>query len=268
MFSIGEFSKIAKISVKTLRYYDEIGLLIPAEVESRTNYRYYKTNQLMELQKIIVMKQAGLSINDIKAVLKGDDVLVLLKKTRAELAKRQQLLNEDIARLDLLIKNRGKIDMGYQATIKEVPEYTVYYKQGVIKNFDSLGEFVLSAGKEVGEANPGLRCEKSDYNFVSYLDGEFVSHNIKIEYAQAVERAGRDTDTIKFKTLPPVKVISVYHKGPWQGLGEAYAFAAEWAEQNNLETDGLSREVYIDGVWNKDDQADYLTEIQIPIKEK
>jgi DNA-binding transcriptional MerR regulator len=266
MFSIGEFSKMAKISVKTVRYYDEVGLLKPARVDNWTNYRYYDTDQLVKLQKILVMKRAGLTIKNIQAILSGGDTLAMLQKTRTELTKRKRLLTEDIARLDLLIKNKGEIDMKYQATIKEVPEYTVYYKQGVIKDMNGLTEFVLGAGEEASAANPDLQCEKTGYNYVSYLDEEFANKDIKLEFAEAVEKAGRETGTIKFKTVEPTKVVSVYHQGSYDGLRDAYTLALKWAKESKLEISGLAREVYIDGCWNKDNEADYLTEIQIPVK--
>ncbi len=155
--------------------------------------------------------------------------------------------------------------MEYQATTKQVPEYTVFYKQGTIKTYPDVGPFVLQAGKEMAQSNPNIKCIQPDYCFVSYLDEEHREKDIKIEYAQAVERAGVETNTIKFKTLQPTKVISIYHKGPWSTLGKAYAFAMDYLKTHNLKPTGHFREVYIDGIWNKDSEADYLTEIQIPI---
>ncbi len=266
MFSIGEFSKMAKVSVKTLRYYDEVGLLKPARTDVFSNYRYYDTAQLTDLQRIIAMKQAGLTISDIRAILNGGDTVVLLKKTKTELAKRHKLLKESIARLDLLIKNKGEIDMKYHATIKDIPEYTVFYKQGMVEKFADLNEFILRAGEEVGAANPNLKCIKPDYCYVSYLDGEYREKDIRVEYAQAVERTGVDTDTIKFKTIEPTKAVSVYHKGAWGKLGETYAYAMNWMRENGMEPTELAREVYIDGPWNKKSEDEYLTEIQIPVK--
>ncbi len=266
MYSIGDFSKMAKVSVKTLRYYDEVGLLKPARVDNFTNYRYYETPQLIILQKIIALKQAGLSISDITAILHGADTLVLLKKTRTELARREESLKTDIARLDQLIKNKGEINMKYQATIKEVPGYTVYYKEGVVGKYSDLGTFVVQAGEEARAANPNLKCVKPDYCYVSYPDKEYREKDIKVEYAQAVEEAGEETETIKFKEIKPTKVVSVYHKGAWSGLGEAYAFVMNWLKENGLEPSELAREVYIDGIWNKEDEEDYLTEVQIPVR--
>ncbi len=266
MYSIGEFSKMAKISVKTLRFYDEIDLLKPTRVDNFTNYRYYDTVQLIDLQKIIAMKQAGLAIDDIKTVLHGGDTIALLQKTKTELAKRSKTLTENIARLNLLIKNKGEIHMNYQATIKEVPGYIVFYKQGVVKNYSEIGRFIVDAGEECRAANPDLKCIKPDYCYASYLADEYQDHDIKLEYAQAVERAGKPTESIKFKEITPTKAVSVYHHGPYANIGEAYAFAMNWLKENNLTPSEHAREVYIDGPWNKDNESGYLTEIQIPVK--
>jgi DNA-binding transcriptional MerR regulator len=266
MFSIGEFSKMAKISVKTVRYYDEVGLLKPARVDNWTNYRYYDTDQLMILQKIIVMKQAGLTIKDIQAILNGGDTLAMLQKTRTELAKRKELLTEDIARLDLLIKNKGEIDMKYQATIKTIPSYTVYYKQGIIKDLSELSKFILDSAEECREANPDIKCVKPDYGYDSFLDEEFKEKDIRVEYAQAVEKAGKETDTIKFKVIPETKAVCILHKGPYSELGKAYTFAVDYVRSNGYEMTEPPREVYINGCWSKSNEEDYLTEIQIPVK--
>lgn len=74
MYRIGEFSELSKTTIKTLRYYEKEELLIPAFVDPETGYRFYETNQLPELAKIISLRQMGLSINNIKSILKGDNL--------------------------------------------------------------------------------------------------------------------------------------------------------------------------------------------------
>ena len=66
MLKIGDFSKMSKVTIKTLRYYEKVGLLIPKHVDEFNSYRYYENNQLLDLARIISLKQAGLSIEDIK----------------------------------------------------------------------------------------------------------------------------------------------------------------------------------------------------------
>lgn len=63
MIRIGLFSKLSQVPVKTLRYYNEIGLLEPAEIDSFTGYRYYSVTQLPRLNRILALKDLGLSLN-------------------------------------------------------------------------------------------------------------------------------------------------------------------------------------------------------------
>ena len=88
MYKIGEFSTLAKTTVKTLRYYEKEGLLFPCFVYSN-GYRYYDTTQLLDLAKIISLRQIGLSIDEIKRVLNGSD----LKKV---LCSRKDALEEEL----------------------------------------------------------------------------------------------------------------------------------------------------------------------------
>ena len=85
MYKIGEFSKMSKTTIKTLRYYENEGLLIPTYVDPYTSYRYYESRQLTDLTKIISLRQAGLSINDIKEILIGNNVKEILEKRKMEL---------------------------------------------------------------------------------------------------------------------------------------------------------------------------------------
>lgn len=156
--------------------------------------------------------------------------------------------------------------MKYQAAVREIPSYTVYYKQGVIPGYQDLGTFIPQANAEFAAANPGIKIMDPDYCFVSYVDKQYKEKDVGLLYAQAVEKAGKETDAIKFKTIPAMQAVCVYHKGPFQNLGEAYAFAMNWLEQNGYQMVDAARECYIDGYWNKEDPADWLTELQFPVK--
>lgn len=71
MFKIGEFSTLSKTTIKTLRYYDEIGLLKPAYIDEATGYRYYETAQLFKLHQIQALRQSDVSIEDIRQIMSG-----------------------------------------------------------------------------------------------------------------------------------------------------------------------------------------------------
>ena len=124
MFRIGEFSKMSKTTVKTLRYYDEIGLLKPEETDKFTSHRFYSTEQLFRLHRIQELKQIGLSINEINMILSGHDCEPILQKRRTELISELAEGQSQLSRLEFILQ--GENVMNYSATIKELPGCVVY----------------------------------------------------------------------------------------------------------------------------------------------
>ena len=85
MFKIGEFSTLSKTTIKTLRYYEKEGLLKPSYINQDNGYRYYETSELIQVSKIIALRQIGLSIKDIKSILEGQDIKEKLTTRKKEL---------------------------------------------------------------------------------------------------------------------------------------------------------------------------------------
>ena len=82
MYKIGDFSNMSKTTIKALRYYEKEGLLKPVYVDLNTGYRYYETSQLVEISKIISLRQIGLSIKDIKNIIDGYDMENIINKRK------------------------------------------------------------------------------------------------------------------------------------------------------------------------------------------
>lgn len=263
MLRIGEFSTMSKVTIKTLRYYEKEGILTPSFVDEENGYRFYETKQLLTVSKIVSLRQIGMSIDNIKTILAGGDMQKLLTYRKQELEAQLALSYDQLQRIDYILEGKN---MDYEVVIKELPEYVVYYKEGRIDDFGALQSFILDSAKECYATNPDIKCIEPDYCFVSYLDGEYRPNNMHILYAQAVTKAGVENDTIKFKKLTAVQGASVYHKGSYDALPDAYGYITNWIEENGYEITEPVRECYIDGVWNKEDINDWLTEIQIPIK--
>lgn len=265
MYKIGDFSNMSKVTIKTLRYYEKEGLLRPVYVDLNTGYRYYETGQLMEISKIISLRQFGLSIKDIKNILDGQDMQKILSKRKKELEEDLIKLNIQLSKINYLLEGNN---MSNEIFIKEIPSYTIYYRDGVISDFSKISEFVLQTGTELAKVNSNLKCVKPDYCYISYLDGEYKEKNIKIRYAQAVERMGIETDRVKFKELDSITAVCIYHKGAYENLRDSYNIILKYIEDNDYEIIDNVRECYIDGCWNKEDEKDYLTEIQFPVKKR
>lgn len=263
MLKIGDFSKLSHLTVKALRFYEKEGLLIPASVDKWTGRRYYETAQLEEAAAIKSYRQLDLSIEEIKAILGGAD-RQLIFAAKAELLRAQkQELDLRLSIINHILKGE---DMKYQITIKEIPEVIVYYTEARIGSYQDLMSVIPAIGQECLELNPDLKCAEPPYEFCEYLDEEHKESDILIRHNEAVEAVGVESDRIKFRTVPATKVLSILHRGAYEEIGEAYAFIMKYAEENGFDVNGLARESYIDGIWNKESVSDWLTEIQLPIK--
>ena len=269
MYRIGEFSKMTKTTVKTLHYYDQVGLLKPNDVDIMTGHRYYATEQLMTLHKIQSLRQIGISIDQIKLILSGQSSKEILEKRRLEVVNELKNYEEQLSRIEFILSGKEEEKMmNYQATIKELPECIVYSKKMTVPNYNAYFDVIPAIGQKVLEKYPDLKCANPEYCFIVYLDGEYKETDIRIEFCEAVTELKEDFDDIKFKKVNKTNAISVMHKGPYVGLSKAYAYAFEWIENNGYTTSGNPRENYIDGIWNKENEEDWLTELQIPIVKK
>ena len=262
MYKIGEFSVLSKTTIKTLRFYEKKGLFYPTKVDENS-YRYYEANKLLELSKIIALRQIGFTIEEIKQVLKGAKLDEFLSKKLIEIENLQRENDFKISRIKYLL---GDKSMKYEVIEKVLPEYIVYYKEGVIKSLQDASEFILTSATECLKTNPQIKCVEPDYCFMEYLDREFKEENVRVRYSQAVTSFGADNDTIHFKQLKPSRAICIYHKGSYESLGDAYAFIMKYIAENELKITDCPRERYIDGAWNKENVEDWLTEIQVPVK--
>ncbi|MGN1162360.1 MAG: MerR family transcriptional regulator [Christensenellales bacterium] len=265
MLKIGEFSKLAKSTVKTLRYYDEVNLLKPVFVDDN-GYRYYEIEQLNDLVMIVELRKLDLPIVEINKIIKSNQKEKVLENhlqfLLQEYTKKQQqisLIKKYIAKA-----KKGEFMQRYEAKEIVVPKNIVYYKHGIIDSMQNIFDFVLSAGAEVKQHNPNLQCK--DYCYITYTAKEYKEKDVELEYVEAVKDFGKESESIKFRRDPEIKAISVEHRGSYANLSQAYAYALNYVKEKGFEIAGPIREVYIHGCWDEQDENNYLTEIQIPIK--
>ncbi len=262
MYKIGEFSKLARTTIKTLRYYEQVGLLNPSFID-KNGYRYYEGKDLIVLNRIVSLRQMNFSIEEIKKILEGKDLQELLTQKKNELENISSNIHEQISKINYLLKENK---MNYEVSIKTLPECIVYYKEGYLKKYSDSTDFILGSADECLKDNPNIKCIEPDYCFMEYLDNEYKEENIHVRYSQAVFEKGIENETIKFRRLNETRAICILYKGSYENIGDAYAFLTKYIEDNKLEVVDYFREVYIDGPWNKEKQKDYLTEIEVPIK--
>ena len=263
MLKIGEFSRLSHLTVKALRFYEKKGILLPASTDEWTGYRLYETAQLEEAARVKAYRQLGLSIDEIRAIQAGADVRqILIEKAR--------VLNEEKSRIDsrlsiihYMLEDR---EMRYQVTEKTIPEMIVYSCETVLAQYMDIMEWVPSVGEECLRLNPEMKCADPPYEFCEFLDGEYRETDVRIRHSEAVTAMGKENDRIRFRRLPAARVLSVFHKGSYDSIGGAYAYIMRYAEQNGYQASGPARECYIDGIWNKESEEEWLTEIQLPVE--
>ena len=267
MLKIGEFSKLSKTTVKTLRYYDKIGLLKPAFVDVETSYRYYNEEQLSVIEQILAFKSVGLANEDILKILHEKAPLdEILSAQKEELIFLRDETEKRIEGIEKLLSQEKEQD--YIPAIKTIEEHIVFCSRTYISDISHIRAFILASMQELKRTNPEVCYPEPDYCCVIYPGESFRSNDIFIEYVQSVDRMGTDTPAIKFKTLEKTMVVSVTHCGGYESLRNAYVSAVAFALENGYEILPQARERYISGVWNCDDVKDYRTEIQLPIRKR
>lgn len=157
--------------------------------------------------------------------------------------------------------------MNSEITLTSLPEVTVASMRTTVPNYDAFFEIVPKMGKYM--ASVGATCRTPEYCFTIFHNDEYREEDIDAEICEAVEEMKEDSETVQFRTVPGVTTAAcINHRGPYTTLGESYNALFLWIERNGYIPDDHPRESYIDGIWNKEDSADWLTEIQVPVRRK
>lgn len=272
MLKIGDFSKLSRISIRMLRHYDEIGLLMPEEVDTCTSYRYYSEAQLPQAGRIQMLKAMGFGLSMIREILsKYEDAeelqrFLLIKREEIEgemedMKQRLQLLDNTINWL----RKDGNI-MGYTVTLKTLPERYVASVRKVIPNYACEGDLwrILmeeTAPLSIQDGNP---C----YTLAVFHDGEYKETDVDVEVQKSVTGSYPDTEHVKFKTVPAVEMASVTYKGSYEQISMVNAALASWICENGYEMDGLSFSIYHVSPHETQNPEEYVTEVCYPVKKK
>jgi effector-binding domain-containing protein len=226
------------------------------------------TEQLPVLYQILALRQMGFTIEEIIEVQKGLSVEKLLHMKKEQILQSIAENTMKLAQVEhyLNLKEEG-FYMKYNVIIKELPEVIVASMRRTVKSYDDFFHVVPPMGEEMERL--GCVCAVPEYCFNIYHDGEYKEENIDVEVCEAVVEARQESDMVKFRKIDYVpQAACVLHKGPYSTLRNAYGAVLKWMEDNGYEPSDNPRESYIDGIWNKDSEEDWLTEVQFPIKKK
>jgi DNA-binding transcriptional MerR regulator len=263
MIKIGDFSRLCRVPVSALRYYADLGLLPPASVDPFTGYRYYTAEQLPRLHRILALRDLGLSLEQIGQVLRdglsADEIRGMLRLRQAEL--RQQIDDEQarLARVEARLRQieQEGIMSSYDVVLKQVEPQLVAGVRQVIPNYGAIGALFEELYAYLGRHGAGGLAVGIDHN------DEYKERDPDMEAAVYIAAPVPASERVRVYTLPGGAVASTVHRGPYEGMTEAYGALAAWLQASGYAPCGPARELYLHTGATPDA---HVTEIQIPVE--
>jgi effector-binding domain-containing protein len=272
MIRIGDFSKLSQVSIKTLRYYDEMGLFKPINVDRFTGYRYYSASQLPRLNRILALRDLSLSLDQIAQVLdegvSPEQLRGMLRLKRAEL---QQHIAGEQARLARVEARLNTIDLedtmpDYDVVIKQIEPQLVAGVRDTLSSYPEVGRLLEEVyGHLARQGVNGLDLVGA----AIWHDDEFKTSDIDGEAVVYLKQSIPEGEQVKVYELPAATMASVVHKGAYNTFNRAYEAIGRWIETNGYKIVGPNREIYLyctEPVRQDDDS--YVTEIQFPVAKR
>jgi effector-binding domain-containing protein len=269
MIRIGDFSKLSRISVKTLRYYDEMGLLKPVEVDPFTGYRLYEYSQLSTLNRILALKDLGFSLEEIGRLLDDgpsvEQMRGMLKLRETEARQRVQEEADRLERIRTWLRQIEQEDgvSKYDVVIKKVDEIKTASVRDVVPTPPEQGGLwgELEGYLAMQRVRPVGAC------FTLYHDDEFKERDWDLEVCEPIADDISESKRVKVRTLPASTMACTMHNGPFVTISEAYNAIGKWITDNGYRITGPCREVYLRPSKNgSQTDPDTVTEIQFPVE--
>ena len=268
MFKIGDFSRLSFVTVKTLHYYDEIGLLKPVRVDRFTGYRYYSADQLPRLNYIVALKNLGLSLDEIATLVNNSltpsqmrDIFILKQaELRQRLSEEQQRLVE-VEKLLVQIEKEGTMP-DYQITLKKVEPQLIASVRDVVPSYGDIGQLYGEIFKHLGKK---FIFKPAGPMMMICHDSEYKERDCDIEAIVPISKNISGSDRVKVYELPAIEAACIIHKGPYETISEAYNAIMPWIESNGYQIAGPDRELYFTDPRKVKNPSENITEIQFPV---
>ncbi|MBQ8999695.1 MAG: MerR family transcriptional regulator [Clostridium sp.] len=271
MLSIGEFSKVCKVSTKTLRYYAEIGLILPNEINKENGYRYYSIEQLETMLFIKKLKSYDFSLDEIKIILKSEELKeeklysYLIKKQR-EIHKQMKELNNTLEQINNDISNlkQGKSIMSYMEDLDvkfvEVPSMNIIYIRKMVQEYEFVEEYSNCFGKIINKIKDN-KLTITAPPMVLFHSSEYSPFGLDTEFAIPVKEYVTGS-----REFNPGLCLKTVVKGPYSDLSSVYARQLEYAEKEGYEAKDALFEVYVTDPTTVESESELITEVYYPIK--
>ena len=272
MFKIGDFSKLCRVPTSMLRYYADLGLLEPAHTDKFTGYRYYNADQIPRLNRILALRDLGLSLEQIKTLLDEnlppEEIRGMLRLKQAEIEQRVQ---EEQSRLARVAARLRQIEQEthmpvLEVVVKHIETQHVLGLRETIPVPPYLGKLMHEA---FGAMNSN-RIQPAQPPIAIFHDEEFKPSDMDVELAIPVAESVNailllaDGRQLTAYDLPAIPLAAcVIHAASYDLFEETYALLGQWIADNGYRVVGPSREIYLT---RSDNPSGPITEIQWPVE--
>jgi DNA-binding transcriptional MerR regulator/effector-binding domain-containing protein len=270
MYTIGDFSKITGLTVKTLRFYHEQGLLIPSAVDDKTGYRYYDRSKIETARVITHLKSLDLTIEEIGAILRDakDDA-----DLRDIMERQKALLESKIKRYRMIVRSLNQFLAAEAETRKLMTKPTFQVEEKTVEPMLIAG--IRMKGRYADSDTGFSRIGKSLGRYICgkpmllHYDAEFRQDDADFEACMPV-RTEKQVDGISIRRISGGRCVSCLHNGPYEQMGRSYAKILDYVRGKGYEVQMPTREIYLKGpgMIFAGNPSNYLTEIQIMIEDE
>jgi DNA-binding transcriptional MerR regulator len=270
LFSIGEFSQISGLSVKTLRFYDEKGLLKPALVDAATDYRYYDAECAERARMIAKLRELQFPLGEIARILEEctdeADLLGAMRCQQRVIVERMRADRRTAQALEKVIEQETEA-----ARLAESGRFVIQEKRldpvliagmRMTGRYEECGRGFSSVARVMGRHLAGRPL-------CLYYDGEYREEDASFEACFPLRREVPPREEVFVRWLPSERCLSLVHQGPYPQLGRSYRKLLTEAKRRKLVLQLPTREVYLKGpgMIFRGNPMRYLTAIQIPVKD-
>jgi DNA-binding transcriptional MerR regulator len=271
MFTIGDFARHGRVSVRMLRHYDATGLLRPAKVDPASGYRFYTASQLSRLNRIVALKDLGFTLDQVRVMVEEQlSVTELHGMLRLRRAQLQSQIAADSSRLAQVEARLRIIEMegampAQDVQIKKIPAVRVAEVSATAASFEPasispvIRPLYAEFGNRLGEA--GLMPVGPAIAYYSEgPDGNGVLVHATLP-VNAEPQAG-DGHGFEIVDLPEVQAATIVHHGSMANVLETIQVLARWIDENGYKSAGNTRELYLEC---PEDEDKWVTELQEPV---
>lgn len=242
---IGVFSHMTRLSVRMLRRYDESGLLVPAEVDPVTGYRYYSPSQAARAEAIRSLRAIDVPLHEVAAILAADGATArgLLAAHRDRLVAETERHLEMLAAAERLVEGKEPI-LPYEVRTESVPDSLVLTR-GEQVTIETIGARLAAGFEAVLAAAQTAGIEPLAPPFVEFVDVIDEETDGTIAISLPIPAPVDHPDGCEVRTLPGCWVATTLHHGPYETIAPAYHVLSGWIHDHGHRPAGPPREIYL-----------------------